>query len=1534
MGMNRPLQPGTYTLVAENLTSTRITCEIHTRGIGPGYTIPVHDLEFDGGTHSGQLPAREAAYYKVFIPSATLSWRVKLTTSTTNSEALLIALKDTIPNVGANVTYGVVTNKSGGKKLQRAGTEHFVLLPEGGESHLEPGTYYLAVASEGGLATNSTRVGSAPVNYTVSSLGAAPIINLGHITTEEVYHTNSLEGAEFQLYQFTVSNALTIEVALTNRTANPVMALRHGTRFPNPGASGPGFAPEYYGHDAGEPSGNFAHPTLIVVPNATNGVYTLAVKARAGNNGIFSNATYVLRVNVESVVDLPFDAGKLTVNNQPSSSWRFFRVEVPPDAVGWDVRLTNVVSGIPRLVVRRDFLANALSTGPWTQPHLKFSWPSSNAWVAGSDWTRRGSDHNGANEDNRILAMGMGRPLEPGIYYIGIINNSGSSNLAYTISSRGIGSGYSIPVVDLPFNGGAATHPGLMPREAAYYRVMVPPNASSWKVRLNAISGESMLVALQAALPNIDSIPITGLITNGRGMQKLGNEHLLVLPLSAGTNLTVPNPGTNYLAVISEGLNPPNASRVGNGPSSFTISSLGVMPVHNFGTTTPTDIRYSDTLLGAEVKAYQFTTRTGLFAVKVRLEQRVGNPMMSLVQGLRLPDPGAPSGSISPDYYGNDGGVVGPLVNPSLITIPNPSNNTYSFAVKARSVPPANTHPDASYTIRIEELGIRDLNFDPSLNTNGQSHVATGELEDNERTYFRVDVPATLNGEKVVGWRLQLAQSSGIAFLRVRKDQLPNDNVTGLMPFNPATSIIVPPFLTNATWYIEVKGSNSTAFTLMSQHIVLERPPWLMPGPDVTGGSPGVTLPEFGDSGVDPDGNPVPPDQSVFLEQGALHYYAVRVPTNNYGLLRVQLQAVSGNPDVYARTNFPPTLHHNNSGGLGTVIDRSMVLTATEYANWVPLDGKIEARLTPGLWYLAVRAAGNANARYRLKLSTGNITDVPIHGPELVQQELAGGDWRYYRVVMPDQVPINFNVAFSQISGDVAMYLRDTVPPGNGISAGTSDIKTWYTDLRNAVTNASYDLPRTYTFAAPPVRIGGTYYFGFRAINDATFTVQVTTNGGPSIDIPVIPFYGGTVTTNLGPFGVALFRIDVPADATRWKHTSVHTNLVQLALENGTYPSLGASDDWRSLSVNGALNVALRGPWPWINNNSFFLLMTNRSDQPHTVTFNMDGKNAQTDDDDNDGILDWWEYLYFNHTSYAGTADPDGDGVNNRDEYAEGTIPNDRASFNPRLNITAVNGSVARDPNQTNFNLGDNVTITATASNNYVFAGWSGHAIGMINPLALVMNTNKTITANFRLPGDNWIIAYTLEGSAATASSTTVNYTKEPGEPNHAGNTGGRSVWWKWTAPYDGETTIRTLGSSFPTVLGVYTGTLSVSNLTLVASDYNSGGGLTRSRVTFNAVGGTPYSIAVDGYNGVTGTVELELASVLGVRLTSVVFLPGGSAEIFGEGAPDTTYDIEASNDLVTWTDFGTVTSDNAGAFSFTDIDAPSSSVRFYRTRD
>jgi len=118
--------------------------------------------------------------------------------------------------------------------------------------------------------------------------------------------------------------------------------------------------------------------------------------------------------------------------------------------------------------------------------------------------------------------------------------------------------------------------------------------------------------------------------------------------------------------------------------------------------------------------------------------------------------------------------------------------------------------------------------------------------------------------------------------------------------------------------------------------------------------------------------------------------------------------------------------------------------------------------------------------------------------------------------------------------------------------------------------------------------------------------------------------------------------------------------------------------------------------------------------------------------------------------------------------------------------------------------------------------------------------------------------AQALTGANATVTGTNVNATKESSEPNHAGNTGGKSVWYKWPPQASGTTTKDTAGSNFDTLLAVYTGG-AVNSLTEVASN-NDDNGL-QSKVSFTANAGTTYQIAVDGFGAAAGNINLRLAS-------------------------------------------------------------------------
>lgn len=147
------------------------------------------------------------------------------------------------------------------------------------------------------------------------------------------------------------------------------------------------------------------------------------------------------------------------------------------------------------------------------------------------------------------------------------------------------------------------------------------------------------------------------------------------------------------------------------------------------------------------------------------------------------------------------------------------------------------------------------------------------------------------------------------------------------------------------------------------------------------------------------------------------------------------------------------------------------------------------------------------------------------------------------------------------------------------------------------------------------------------------------------------------------------------------------------------------------------------------------------------------------------------------------------------------------------------------------------------------------------------------VTADGAVPSNDLFAGrISLAGTNVTVSGGNVGAGREPGEPTIAGNAGGRSVWWTWTAPSTGTFAVTTAGSPFDTLLGIYTGT-AVGSLTPVAQD-DDGNGDTTSRVLLDAQAGTAYQIAVDGFSGESGPITLSLTSQVRPVLAVDTFEP------------------------------------------------------------
>jgi hypothetical protein len=133
---------------------------------------------------------------------------------------------------------------------------------------------------------------------------------------------------------------------------------------------------------------------------------------------------------------------------------------------------------------------------------------------------------------------------------------------------------------------------------------------------------------------------------------------------------------------------------------------------------------------------------------------------------------------------------------------------------------------------------------------------------------------------------------------------------------------------------------------------------------------------------------------------------------------------------------------------------------------------------------------------------------------------------------------------------------------------------------------------------------------------------------------------------------------------------------------------------------------------------------------------------------------------------------------------------------------------------------------------------------------------------------DDFANQQTLSGTSGSIAADNLLATLEPGEPVHAGQDAGASVWWNWTAPKSGVFVFDTAGSEFDTVLAVYNGA-DVTSLVEVASNDDVSGTDETSRVIFNAQAGTTYQVAVAGSGSETGSLLLnwrqDLTSVINI---------------------------------------------------------------------
>jgi hypothetical protein len=241
------------------------------------------------------------------------------------------------------------------------------------------------------------------------------------------------------------------------------------------------------------------------------------------------------------------------------------------------------------------------------------------------------------------------------------------------------------------------------------------------------------------------------------------------------------------------------------------------------------------------------------------------------------------------------------------------------------------------------------------------------------------------------------------------------------------------------------------------------------------------------------------------------------------------------------------------------------------------------------------------------------------------------------------------------------------------------------------------------------------------------------------------------------------------------------------------------------------------------------------------------------------------------------------------------TTPADGDSYPPGSNIIVrasandADGTIARVEF---FQDGASLGVVTNAPFNIA---WSSSQIGVYS-LRAVATDNRSmpsastpVTVAIRPPNNTFADMFadrgTIFGYANVLNGSNSVATREPDEPRPY-NGGTRTVWLRWVAPASGTCVMQTFGSTFDTVMAVFTNNPpyieSISNLAFVAENDDSSN--LQSRVEFQVLEDVPYQIRVEGFGAVdSGTISFTQS--LATRAPHIVTHPQNVLVLTGSTA-------------------------------------------------
>ncbi len=370
----------------------------------------------------------------------------------------------------------------------------------------------------------------------------------------------------------------------------------------------------------------------------------------------------------------------------------------------------------------------------------------------------------------------------------------------------------------------------------------------------------------------------------------------------------------------------------------------------------------------------------------------------------------------------------------------------------------------------------------------------------------------------------------------------------------------------------------------------------------------------------------------------------------------------------------------------------------------------------------------------------------------------------YYGTTETNTFGTNYHYKAQGGGGAYVQYAPNIVTPGN------YDVYEWHP----TVTNASSSVPHVINYYGGSATIFANQQinagrwnklgcFNFAAGIGATIRVMDNFSDGGNVAVSdgIKMIYVPPTSAPTAPNGLVASAVSSSQINLTWNDTS--TNETSFIVARGTSPG-GPYSNIATVSANvtnySSTNLSALSTYYFVVKSTNAIGASPNSAQASATTFSgvptapiintqpqgqivVVGNNANFSVNASGSPLPAYQWR-FNSTNISGATQSSYTRANvqitDAGPYSVivsnslGSTNSDNAILTVNFSLTAnagVGGSVSKNPDQTNYNPGSVVALTANPAPGFAFTGWTGDVTGTINPIEVALTTNKTVTANF-----------------------------------------------------------------------------------------------------------------------------------------------------------------------------------------------------------